>query len=266
MRDLDVFRRTATTVLGSASYDLRTAADAHAPTSPTAGRHLGQLAAELNPVIAGVPYRVMRGTTGLSTPTMPDPWMVGAGVLHNAVTNAYDAIVGLLKAAGNARHIVPVSGAASVAAGNQGLFGFEPCDDAFDGWTSPHDLQALESLDLTVGSPAWARRAQIVWATDRWAIEHQAALAASGAATLIECARDLCQMLVSIRAAMVEVAISTVAASWVKARAAARIMVAIGDDPADLVGLARAHAAEQEVPASLTWGAVADLLAAAERG
>ena len=78
--------------------------------------------------------------------------------------------------------------------------------------------------------------------------------------------RDLYQVLGSIRAARVEVATSTVAASRAKARAAARVLAKLGDNPADLVGLAHAHAAEQEVPASLAWGAVADLLAPAERG
>ena len=259
MHSLDPFRLATTALVGSAFFDLRVAAAKLALTSPTAGLHLGQLTAGSNDALVRLPWRVMNGATGLPSPTLPDPWMIAAGELHDAVSDAYDAIVGLLEAAWN-HHKVPIPEGARVLPGDRDLFGFGPSDEAFEGWTSPDDSDALATLQLAVGSPAWTRRVSIVWSADRWAVAHKAALDASGASTLNECARELGGVLASIRDAMRAVPTSTVDAAKAKARAAVRALVEIGDDPGNLVGIARAYAAEQEVPASLAWSVLADLL------
>ena len=205
-----------------------------------------------------------RGTTGLGSPTDSHAWMADVGVLHDAVSDAFDAVVGLLEAAEHAREVVPAPEGAKVLPGDRGLFGFEPNTEAFEGWTAPTDVDTLARMSLTPGSPAWMRRAQIVWSADRWGVQHKAALDASGAQILAECARELNGLLRSVRNAMVGVPTSTLASAVAKAKAAVRSLVEIGDDPVDLVAIARSYAAEQEAPASLAWSALADLLASTE--
>ena len=169
MRNLESLQRTARTSIGSTSFDLRTASARLAPDSPMAGLQLAQLAAGVNAASAHLP----REPAAAQPPMTADAWVVAAGNLHEAVSRAFDAILGLWEAAEQSRTIITVPEGAKLEDDDVDLFGFRPEGVAFDGWTSPLDGAALDALTLPVGSPAWRRRDIINAAATRWCSDHQ---------------------------------------------------------------------------------------------
>lgn len=258
--NLEQMRRKAGAIVGSAVFDLRVAGARLASADVKAGLHLAQLSARVNEAL-------MRGPLGLRegppTPVEPDPWLLAAARLHDAVSDAADAIITLLMEAEEERHIPTPAHAAQVHDADAGLFGFLPDQTAFDGWTDPQSCFDLGQIALTTGSFAWRRRASIVEAVDAWGREHQAAVEAAGVLHLRECCRGLNQVQVEIREAVRRVCPGTMAASRAAARVAARSLVEMGDDATDLAAIARAHAdkLDSDHPDGLAWHAIAGLLA-----
>ena len=262
MLDLEALRQTARAFLGSASYDLRMASARLAPTDVLAGLRLALLATRVNSASA-------RGLLGLragpASPEAPDPWLLAAARLHDAVSDAADTLINLLLEAEETRRIVTPAPAAQVNVIDGALFGFLPDEPAFEGWTDPQSCWDLGRLTLRIGSPAWRRRRRIVEAVNAWGREHQAAVEAAGVLPMRECCSALYRVQVSIRDAVRDVRPGTVAGARAAARVAARSLVEMGDDATDLVGIVQSHAAglPSQEPAALAWSAVVGLLVTA---
>ena len=255
MRDLERMRQGARVVVGSAVFELRQTGARLAATDIRAGLHLAQLAARVGRELASL-------REGSASPTAPDPWLLAAGRLHDGVSDVADAIIALLMEVEEGRRAVIPAEAAHVHEDDAVLFGFVPDGSPFEGWTDPQACWDLGHLALAGGSVAARRRSCIVAAVALWCHEHQAEVEAAGALTLRECCQGLHGVQVEIREAVREVRPGTVAGARAAARVAARSLVELGDDSADLVGIVRAYAAtlDHDEPASLAWSAVEGLL------
>ena len=257
--NLEPLRLTARAALGSCAFDLRTASGRLLPTDVRSSLHLTRVAARVNDALD-------RGLLGLrrgpASPEAPDPWLMAAARLHDAVSDAAEVLFNELIEAEEGRRIVTPPDDALVRPDDGKLFGFVPTNKAYDGWTSPEDASDLRHLALPVKWPAWDRRNDIVVAVNAWGREHQAAVGASGVAVLRDCCSELHQVKVAIREAVRGVRPGTVAASRAVARIAARSLIEMGEDPTDLpkavcdyVEILGPHE-----PSALAWHAVLGLL------
>ncbi len=257
--NLEQIRRKAGAMLGSAVFELRMESARLAPTDVIGSLHLAQLSARTN-------RELIRGQLGLRqgpvSPEAPDPWLLAAARLHDAVSDAMDLIVDLHTEVEDGRRVAVPAHAAQVHECDTTLFGFVPDPGLLQGWTDPQACFDLGQLRLTVGSFAWRRRACIVEAVDAWAREHQAGMEAAGSLTLLECCQGLYRVQVEIREAVRRVRPGTMAASRAAARVAARSLVEMGDDAGDLPAIARARAdtLDSGDPDGLAWHAIAGLL------
>ena len=260
--NLEHLRRCSAAALGSAHFDLRMASAQLAPVDVIAALRLALLAARVDGAMT-------RGLLGLrdgpASPAAPDPWLLAAARLHDAVSDAADSLIKLLLEAEDTRRIVTLAQAAQMNVIDGALFGFLPDEKAFEGWTDPQSCWDLGRLTLRIGSPAWRRRRRIVEAVNAWGREHQAAVEAAGVLPLRECCSALYRVQVSIRDAVRDVRPGTVAGARAAARVAARSLVEMGDDASDLVGIVQAYAADlpSQEPAALAWSAVVGLLVTA---
>jgi hypothetical protein len=261
MRDLEQVRRKAHVIVGSTMFDLRQAGARLAATDIKAGLHLAQLATRVGRELAGL-------QDGPASPGAPDPWLLAAARLHDRVSDAADATIDLLMEVEEGRRAVIPPEAAQVHEDDAVLFGFVPDGSPFEGWTDPQASWDLGRLALASGSVAERRRSCVVAAVALWCHEHQAEVEAAGTLTLRECCQGLHRVQVEIRETMREVRPGTVAGARAAARVAARSLVELGEDPADLIEIVRAYAAtlDHDEPASLAWSAVEGLLATAGEG
>ncbi len=262
--NLEPIRRKAHTALGSAVFELRMESARLAPTDAKAGLHLAQLSASVN-------RELVRGQLSLregpATPHDPDPWLLAAARLHDAVSDAADILVDLHTEAEDKRRVVVPTHAAQVHDADAALFGFIPDPGPLQGWLDPQACFDLGQLRLPVGSFAWRRRACIVEAVNIWGREHQAGMETSGSWILLEGCQGLYRVQVEIREAVRRVRPGTVAASRAVARIAARSLVELDEDAADLPAIARARAdrLDSDHTDGLAWHAIAGLLGTGER-